>query len=40
MGRNTWRGDVTIDGQSELQNGYPVDIKDLKADQERDGAIT
>ena len=26
--------------QSESQNGYPVDIKDLEADQERDGATT
>ena len=31
-GRITWRGDVTIDGQS--QNGYAVEIKDLEADQE------
>ena len=29
---------MTIDGQSESQNGYSVDIKDLKADQEQDGA--
>ena len=36
---NTWRGDVTTDGQSESQNGYPVDIKDLEADQEQDGAM-
>ena len=34
-GRTTWRGDVTIDGQSESQNEYPVDIKDLEADQEQ-----
>ena len=34
----TWRGDVTIDGQSESQNGYPMEIKDLEADQEQDGA--
>ena len=39
-GRTTWRGDVTIDGQSESQNGYPMDIEDLEADQERDGATT
>ena len=38
MGGNTWRGDVTIDGQSESQNGYPMEIKDLEADQEQDGA--
>ena len=31
-------GDVTIDGQSESQNGYPMEIKDLEADQEQDGA--
>ena len=37
-GRATWRGDVTIDRQSESQNGYPVDIKDFEADQEQDGA--
>ena len=35
-GEETWQHD----GQSESQNGYPVDIKDLEADQERDGAIT
>ena len=34
----TWRGDVTIDGQSESQNGYPVEIKGLEADQEQHGA--
>ena len=33
-------GEVTIDGQSESQNGYLVDIKDLEDDQERDGATT
>ena len=38
MGGTTWRGDVTIDGQSESQNGYPMEIKDLEADQEQDGA--
>ena len=27
----------TIDGQSESQNGYPVEIKDVEADQEQDG---
>ena len=37
MGEETWRGDRTTDGQSESQNGYLVDIKDLQADQERDG---
>ena len=31
---------VTTDGQSESPNGYPADIKDLEADQERDGAMT
>ena len=30
---------MTIDGQSESQNGYPVDIKDLEADQEQDGVV-
>ena len=35
-----WRGEKTTDGPSESQNGYPVDIKDLEADQERDGAMT
>ena len=34
----TWRGDVTKDGQSESQNEYPVDIKDLKANQVQNGA--
>ena len=29
---------MTIDGQSESQNGYPVDIKNLEANQEQDGA--
>ena len=37
--RATWRGDMTIDAQSESQNGYPVEIKDLEADQEQDGAM-
>ena len=31
---------MTTDGQSESQNENPVDIKDLEADQERDGATT
>ena len=35
-----WQGEVTIDGQSESQNGYPVDIKDLEADKKRDGTTT
>ena len=35
-----WRGDMTTDGQSESQNAYPVDIKDLEVDQERDGVTT
>ena len=39
-GRTTWLGDVTIDGQSESQNVYPVEIKDLEADQQQDGAMT
>ena len=29
-----------MDGQSESQNEYPMDIKELEADQERDGAMT
>ena len=29
MNGDTWRREVTTDGQSESQNGYPVDIKDL-----------
>ena len=37
-GRDTWRGEMTKDGQSESQNGYLLNIKDLEADQERDGA--
>ena len=28
---------MTTDEQSESQDGYPVDIKDLETDQERDG---
>ena len=32
------RGEETIDGQSESQNGYPMEIKDFEADQEQDGA--
>ena len=31
---------MATDGQSESENGYLVDIKDLEADQERDGATT
>ena len=31
---------MTTDGQSESQNGYSGDIKDLEAHQERDGATT
>ena len=31
---------MTTDGQSESQNGYAVDIKDLKANQKRDGVTT
>ena len=27
-------------GQSESQNGYPVDMKDLEANQERGGVTT
>ena len=38
--RGTWRGEMLTDGQSESHNGYTVDIKDLEADQERDGAST
>ena len=34
---DTSQGDMTTDGQSESQNG-PVDIKDLEADLEGDGA--
>ena len=34
-GLDTWQGDVTIDWQSESQNGYPVDIKDLEADKNK-----
>ena len=33
-GEETWQ----LDGQSESQNGYPMEIKDLEADQEQDGA--
>ena len=32
-----WRGDVKIDEQSESQNGYPMEIEDLEADQLQDG---
>ena len=35
-----WQGEVTTDIQLELQNGYPVDIKDLEADHKRDGVTT
>ena len=36
---STWREETT-DGQSESQNGYPADIKDLEADQEGDSMTT
>ena len=39
MGRPRGEENVTIDGQSESQNGYPVEIKDFEADQEQDGAM-
>ena len=40
--KHRWAGHVArrraIDGQSESQNGYPMEIKDFEADQEQDGA--
>ena len=32
LGWNPCQEKVTTDGQSESQNGYPVDIKELEAD--------
>ena len=36
----SWREEVITDGQSDLHDGYPVDINDLEADQKRDGLMT